>query len=61
MQSFFHISGHYGGLENAQHDQRDWHTTTGKFAPIIEITLPRGQQEAAFIYRPDDQAVPEPS
>ncbi|WP_407315152.1 halovibrin HvnA [Pseudomonas sp. nanlin1] len=61
VQSFFHISGLYGGLQQAQHDQRDWYETTGKFVPIIEITLPQGEQDAEFRYRADDQAVPEPS
>lgn len=60
IQSFFHIAGQWGGLDNAQFDQRDWYATTGKFVPIIQITLPKGVIEAQFAYRPEDQVIETP-
>lgn len=60
IQSFFHVRGQPNGLQNAQFDQRDWHATTGKFVPIIEIALPRGEHPARFTYRLEEQVVPLP-
>jgi hypothetical protein len=60
IQSFFYIPGQWNGLQNAQFDQRDWHETTGKFVPIIEITLPGNNVEARFVYREEDQAIKAP-
>ncbi|MDE1165168.1 MAG: hypothetical protein PW845_07180 [Pseudomonas sp.] len=56
IQSFFHITGQQG-LADARSVQQDWHKSTGKFVPVIEITLPQGNRTAQFIYRADDQAV----
>lgn len=56
IQAFFHVTGR-GGLNNARFDQRDWHATTGKWLPVIEISLPDGERPASFSYRSEDQAV----
>lgn len=60
IQAFFHVEGQGNGLSNAQFDQRDWYATTGKFVPVIEIALPRGDQPARFTYRPEEQEVTVP-
>lgn len=60
IQSFFHIAGQWGGLDNARFDQRDWFATTGKFVPIIEISLPTEGVQAQFAYRPQDQVIEAP-
>ena len=58
IQSFFHIEGSYGALEQAQADQRDWHDTHGGFIPVIRIRLPSDSSErATFSYHDSDQAV----
>lgn len=58
IQSFFHIEGMHGALEQAQADQRDWHKTYGGAIPIIRIRLPRNDRETArFTYHETDQAV----
>ena len=58
IQSFFHIEGAYGALQQAQADQQDWHRTNGTFIPVIRIRLPNGLDErAAFSYHESDQAV----
>jgi len=58
IQSFFHIEGEHGALQQAQADQRDWHKTNGAFIPVIRIRLPRNLQEnALFSYHEQDQAV----
>lgn len=57
IQSFFHIKGQPAGLRNAQFDQRDWHTTTGRSVPVIEISLPTASRPATFVYREADQAI----
>lgn len=59
IQSFFHIKGH-NGLHNAQFEQRDWHASTGKFVPIIELSLPTSNRPARFTYHQAEQAVPLP-
>lgn len=58
IQSFFHIEGASGALEQAQADQRDWHQTNATIIPIIRIRLPRSLDEGAvFSYHDSDQAV----
>ncbi|MFB4393219.1 MULTISPECIES: hypothetical protein [unclassified Pseudomonas] len=58
IQSFFHIEGMHGALQQAQADQRDWHDTYGGAIPIIRIRLPRNLQETTrFSYHEQDQAV----
>lgn len=58
IQSFFHIEGAYGALQQAQADQEDWHRTNGTFIPVIRIRLPNNLDErAAFSYHESDQAV----
>ncbi|PYB72707.1 hypothetical protein DMX11_18200 [Pseudomonas sp. LB-090624] len=61
IQSFFHIEGEHGALQQAQADQQDWHNTNGTFIPVIRIRLPDNLQEnARFSYHEGDQAVPAP-
>ncbi|WP_213879128.1 hypothetical protein [Pseudomonas sp. dw_358] len=60
IQSFFHVTGQWNGLRNAQFDQQDWFTTTGKFVPVIEITLPSDDQPARFTYHAGEQVVTVP-
>ncbi|WP_264310139.1 hypothetical protein [Pseudomonas putida] len=58
IQSFFHIEGEYGALQQAQADQQDWNTTNGTFIPVIRVRLPRTLEErATFSYHDSDQAV----
>ncbi len=58
IQSFFHIEGAYGALQQAQADQRDWYRTNGTFIPVIRIRLPNDLDErATFRYHKSDQAV----
>ncbi|WP_095162442.1 hypothetical protein [Pseudomonas sp. Irchel 3F5] len=57
IQSFFYIEGTYGGLEDAQRVQRDWHRTTDKFVPVIQISLPLDEQPARFLFNPGDQVI----
>ncbi|WP_156333162.1 hypothetical protein [Pseudomonas sp. NBRC 111119] len=58
IQSFFHIEGEYGALQQAQADQQDWHKTYGGFIPVIRIRLPQdGTERATFSYYESDQAV----
>ncbi|REF28483.1 hypothetical protein BDD26_3398 [Xenorhabdus cabanillasii] len=54
IEAFFYRAG---GLSGAQHDQRDFHNITGVIIPIIQMTLPYNNQDASFIYNPEDQAV----
>ncbi|MCY1443688.1 hypothetical protein D9M71_601140 [compost metagenome] len=58
IQSFFHIEGEYGALEQAQADQRDWHETYGSVIPVIRIRLLNSLEErASFSFHQGDQAV----
>lgn len=58
IQSFFHIEGQYGALQQAQADQQDWHRTHGSFIPVIRIRLSNNANErATFTYHDSDQAV----
>ncbi|MFJ2363175.1 hypothetical protein ACIPIN_05525 [Pseudomonas sp. NPDC087697] len=53
VMSFFYIEG---GLEAAQKDQKAFHADTGRFVPILNVTLPRSPSEdATFTYLPSDQ------
>ncbi|MDC9594969.1 N-acyl homoserine lactonase, partial [Xenorhabdus sp. IM139775] len=55
IEAFFYLSE---GLAGAQHDQRDFHNTTGKIIPIIRIELPANySQDATFTYNPEDQII----
>ena len=66
IQSFFYVVGGSGslagqtgqtGLTRAQADQLDWYKTTGKFLPIIAITLPTAADpNAKFAFNQADQA-----
>ncbi|MBD2802481.1 hypothetical protein ID854_19065 [Xenorhabdus sp. M] len=59
IEAFFYIAGVYGGLQGAQHDQRDFYGSTGKVIPIVQITLPPNYtQDATFTYSDSDQAIP---
>ncbi|WDY57084.1 hypothetical protein [Pseudomonas sp. PSKL.D1] len=61
IQSFFYIDGPYGGLQQAQADQKDWYETNGTFIPVIRIALPRSLEDGArFSYNESDQAVAQP-
>ncbi|ORL67024.1 hypothetical protein B7H17_03355 [Pseudomonas putida] len=58
IQSFFHIEGMPGALQQAQTDQRDWYKTNGTFIPVIRIRLPsEGSKQARFTYHEHEQAV----
>ncbi|MDC9595697.1 N-acyl homoserine lactonase [Xenorhabdus anantnagensis] len=47
-----------GGLQDAQHDQKDFYQVTGKVIPIILMNLPSDDSGSAiFSYNPEDQAV----
>lgn len=53
IEALFYLPG---GLPDAQHDQRDYWTATGRFLPIIALTLPRdGAADAGFSYNPAEQ------
>ncbi|WP_159388726.1 DUF2599 domain-containing protein [Pseudomonas sp. R32] len=53
IRAFFYTSG---GLENAKAAQLDYQTTSGHFAPIIQLTLPtRSAEDATFKYNSADQ------
>ncbi|PHM61550.1 hypothetical protein [Xenorhabdus ishibashii] len=53
IEAFFYLPG---GLEGAQHEQKDFHNVTGKTIPIIRIELPANySQDATFTYNPEDQ------
>lgn len=59
IQSFFHVEGLNGALEQAQADQNDWYATYGTYVPIIRLKLPNDAEEKArFSYHPEEQAVP---
>jgi len=61
IQSFFHIDGMQGALEQARANQRDWHGTNGTFIPVIRIRLPDARNpKAQFSYHEDEQAVATP-
>lgn len=61
IQSFFYIDGMGGGLENARHDQADWHQTTGQWLPVINLRLPQDDSEhAVFTYNAHDQRISAP-
>ena len=58
IQSFFHVEGADGALQQAQADQKDWHSTNGTFIPVVRIRLPSDLDErATFSYHESDQAV----
>ncbi|MBC8948680.1 MULTISPECIES: hypothetical protein [Xenorhabdus] len=55
VEAFFYLQG---GLNGAQHDQRDFYNLTRKIIPIIRIDLPTDyNQDATFTYNPEDQIV----
>lgn len=59
IQSFFHIEGMWGALEQAQADQKDWYETYGAYIPIIRIRMPQeAHDKATFSYHSNEQAVP---
>lgn len=61
IQSFFYIDNSFGGLENAQHDQADWHQATGQWVPVINLQLPQDDaDDAVFTYNAHDQRISEP-
>lgn len=61
IQSFFHIEGQYGALQQAQADQLDWYRTNSTFIPVIRIRLPQTLDDRAlFTYHDSDQAVAQP-
>lgn len=55
IEALFYLPG---GLTDAQSDQRDYYERTGRFLPIIAMTLPQDRnKEATFNYLPRDQVV----
>ncbi|EFE97283.1 hypothetical protein [Serratia odorifera] len=55
IEALFYIND---GLKNAQLDQQDYKNATGKFLPIIKMTLPRSvNEEATFHFVKTDQVV----
>ncbi|WP_426143459.1 DUF2599 domain-containing protein [Pseudomonas sp. DWP3-1-2] len=65
IQAFFYVPpgaaplrAAQDGLLGAQSDQQDWYNTTGKFLPIIAVTLPTAAEPTAkFVYNKTDQVV----
>ena len=57
IQAFFYLAN-TTGLSSAQMYQKDYFTSTGKFVPVIQLTLPATMtQNAKFRFIPTDQAV----
>jgi hypothetical protein len=53
IEALFYLPG---GLPDAQHDQKDYFASTGRFLPIIAMTLPQDRgADASFNYNPGDQ------
>ncbi|WP_060511266.1 hypothetical protein [Pseudomonas sp. NBRC 111124] len=58
IQSFFYIEGMNGALQQAQADQKDWHSTNGRFIPVIRVRLPQSSDHrTVFSYDEADQAI----
>lgn len=57
IQAFFYLAT-TDGLNNARLYQQDYFNSTGKFVPVIQMTLPAAMdQNAKFRFIPTDQAV----
>ncbi|WP_051523763.1 hypothetical protein [Zymobacter palmae] len=57
IQAFFYLANSEG-LNNAQMYQKDYFNSTGKFVPVVQLTLPASMdQNAKFRFIPADQAV----
>ncbi|WFQ81298.1 MULTISPECIES: hypothetical protein [Xenorhabdus] len=55
IEAFFYLPG---GLNGAQHDQKEFYNVTGKIIPIIQIDLPADySQDATFTYNKEDQVI----
>ncbi|WP_340612059.1 N-acyl homoserine lactonase [Xenorhabdus bharatensis] len=53
IETFFYQND---GLEDAQHDQKDYYQSTGTILPIVKITFPSSPDEKiTFVYNEDDQ------
>ncbi|MDX7998196.1 N-acyl homoserine lactonase [Xenorhabdus sp. Reich] len=58
IEAFFYLSRNDGGLQGAQHDQKDFYNSTGKVIPIVKIELPPDyNQSASFTYYTSDQVI----
>jgi hypothetical protein len=55
LEAFFYTSA--AGLEPARNIQRDFYRSTGRFVPVVRVTLSGPE---VFTYRASDQAVPAP-
>ncbi|SFW32616.1 HvnC protein [Luteibacter sp. UNCMF366Tsu5.1] len=58
IEAFFYVAGHDGPI-GAMAYQRDFYVTTGRWVPVIRLTMARKPGDrATFVYRPEDQAIP---
>lgn len=58
IEAFFYISGHEGP-HGAMDYQRDFYSTTGRWVPVVRLTLAASPGDrATFVFRPMDQAIP---
>jgi len=58
IEAFFYVAGH-DGPTGAMAYQRDFYVTTGRWVPVIRLTMARTPGDrATFVYRREDQAIP---
>ncbi|MFJ2992936.1 hypothetical protein [Pandoraea sp. NPDC087047] len=55
LEAFFYVGA---GLVNAQYDQQNFFSKTGKYVPIIHLTWPVNVNDnASFVFRVDEQVI----
>ncbi|NID15196.1 hypothetical protein [Luteibacter yeojuensis] len=58
LEAFFYVAGKTVGLAEARANQQEFRSQTGRWVPVIRMTLPTvGGGGALFVYNPGDQAV----
>lgn len=58
LEAFFYLAGSQTGKSEAGQNQTDFKAMTGRWVPVIRMTLPsRAGGAAAFVYNPADQQV----
>ena len=58
LEAFFYLGGDAAGLGEARANQVDFKARTGRWVPVIQLTLPATQTGSArFVFNTDDQGI----